>query len=170
VPLKAAVLRRFQRKAVNFRRLPTKYIGPRFADIGEPIQAIRPAETIEVRCAFAEPISAAETISRYVGKLVPQLCSILETKGLGAQCLDLVCHQSTAARSLRRPIEPRRRGMRPRGAILQAGGAFSAEAVRPFADGPAVDALRRGHGRNRPTCFGTFDHQHSTARWVLAFS
>lgn len=61
--------------------------------IGEPIETIRPPETVEVRRAFAEPISAAETISRYLGKMVPELCAILETKGLGARCLDLLCHR-----------------------------------------------------------------------------
>mgnify|MGYP006883603647 CR=1 FL=1 len=46
----------------------------------------------------------------------------------------------------------------------QAGGAFGAEAITPFANGPAVHTLGRGHGRNGPTRFETFDHQHSTAR------
>ena len=37
--------------------------------------------------AFGEPIGAAETIVRYVGKLVDQLCLSLQRKGLGAGCL-----------------------------------------------------------------------------------
>lgn len=41
---------------------------------------------------FVEPIGAAETIARYVGKLVVALCAELEERGLGALCFDLVCH------------------------------------------------------------------------------
>lgn len=61
--------------------------------IGEPIEPIRPPELIEVRRAFAEPIGAAETIARYIGRLVIQLCEALELKGLGARRVDLVCHR-----------------------------------------------------------------------------
>ena len=61
--------------------------------IGEPIEPIRPSELIEVRRAFAEPIGAAETIARYIGKLAIQLCETLELKGLGARRLDLICHR-----------------------------------------------------------------------------
>lgn len=59
----------------------------------EPIEPIRPAELIETRRVFAEPISAAETIARYIGKLVETLCSNLEQEGLGARRLDLVCQR-----------------------------------------------------------------------------
>ena len=62
-------------------------------DIGEPIEPIRPAALIEARRVFAEPISAAETIARYIGKLAVQLCEALEQKGLGARRLDLICHR-----------------------------------------------------------------------------
>ena len=46
-----------------------------------------------MRRAFAEPMGAAETIARYVGKLAAQLCESLERKGLGARRLDLICHR-----------------------------------------------------------------------------
>jgi protein ImuB len=59
----------------------------------EIIEPIRPAEMIEVRRAFAEPIGAAETIARYIGQLASQLCVMLEQKGLGARRLDLICHR-----------------------------------------------------------------------------
>ncbi|WP_449256018.1 DUF6504 family protein [Bosea sp. (in: a-proteobacteria)] len=62
-------------------------------DTAEPIEPIRPADLIEVRRAFAEPIGAAETIARYIGKLVVQLCELLEERGLGARRLDLICHR-----------------------------------------------------------------------------
>lgn len=61
--------------------------------LSEPIDPIRPDELIEVKRNFAEPIGAAETIARYIGKLVVQLCAELEAKGLGAKRLDLICHR-----------------------------------------------------------------------------
>ncbi|THK37048.1 DNA polymerase Y family protein [Ensifer sp. MPMI2T] len=61
--------------------------------LSEPIDPIRPDELIEVKRNFAEPIGATETIARYIGKLVVQLCAELEAKGLGAKRLDLICHR-----------------------------------------------------------------------------
>ncbi len=61
--------------------------------LAEPITPLRPPELVEVRRAFAEPIGAAETIARYIGKLVPSLCAALELRGLGARRLDLVFHR-----------------------------------------------------------------------------
>ncbi|MFX7820759.1 DNA polymerase Y family protein, partial [Acinetobacter baumannii] len=57
----------------------------------EPIEPVRPPEIVEVQRVFGEPIGAAETIARYVGKLVAALCERLETKGEGARRLDLLC-------------------------------------------------------------------------------
>ncbi len=62
-------------------------------DAGEPIVPLRPEWLIEVRRAFAEPIGAAETIARYIAKLVEMLCAVLEERGLGARRLDLLCHR-----------------------------------------------------------------------------
>lgn len=59
----------------------------------ESIDPVRTSDLIEVRRAFAEPIGAGETIARYIGKLVEQLCALLETKGLGARRLDLLLHR-----------------------------------------------------------------------------
>jgi protein ImuB len=59
----------------------------------EPIEPIRPPELTEVRRAFAEPISAAETIARYIGKLVEALCAALEQEGQGVRRLDLICQR-----------------------------------------------------------------------------
>ncbi len=61
--------------------------------VAEPIDPIRPPDAIEVRRAFAEPISAAETIARYVGQLVQGICVLLEEQGLGVRRLDLICHR-----------------------------------------------------------------------------
>jgi protein ImuB len=62
-------------------------------EVAEPIEPIHPEELIEMRRAFAEPIGAAETIARYIGKLAAQLCDALEQRGLGARRLDLICHR-----------------------------------------------------------------------------
>jgi protein ImuB len=74
----------------------------------EPIEPLRPAELVEVRRSFAEPIAAAETIARYLGKLVVKLCAALEQRGLGARRLDLLCwrvdaHIQTVRVGLARP-------------------------------------------------------------------
>lgn len=61
-----------------------------FGRVSEPIEPIRPEEIVEVRRNFAEPIGAAETIARYTGKLVAELCAELETRGQGARRLDLL--------------------------------------------------------------------------------
>ncbi len=61
--------------------------------MSELIEPVRPPDLIEVRRNFAEPIGAAETIARYTGKLVVDLCEGLEAKGLGAKRLDLLFHR-----------------------------------------------------------------------------
>lgn len=66
----------------------------------EPIEPVRPPDLIEVRRSFPEPIGAAETIARYIGKLVSQLCIELEAKGLGARRLDLICHRVDSRRQV----------------------------------------------------------------------
>ncbi|MFC3692266.1 MULTISPECIES: DUF6504 family protein [Methylopilaceae] len=62
-------------------------------DAAELIESVRPADLIEVRRAFAEPIGAPETIARYISKLVAELCERLEAGGLGARRLDLICRR-----------------------------------------------------------------------------
>ena len=61
--------------------------------LAEPIEPIRREALIEVRRAFAEPIGAAQTLERYIGKLAIQLCYALEGRGLGARRLDLICQR-----------------------------------------------------------------------------
>jgi protein ImuB len=63
-----------------------------FGRVGEPIDPIRLPDIPEVRRSFMEPISAAETIARYIGKLVVELCTRLEERGVGARRLDLLVH------------------------------------------------------------------------------
>lgn len=74
----------------------------------EPIDPFRPADVVEVRRSFAEPVAAAETIARYIGKLTENLCERLEERGLGARRLDLLCwrvdaHVQTVRVGLARP-------------------------------------------------------------------
>ncbi len=54
-----------------------------WARVSEPIEPIRPEEIVDVRRNFAEPIGAPETIARYTGKLVAELCASLEMRGQG---------------------------------------------------------------------------------------
>jgi len=61
--------------------------------LSEPIDPVRPADLIEARRTFPEPIGATETIARYIGKLTDTLCAALEEKGMGARRLDLLCHR-----------------------------------------------------------------------------
>lgn len=61
--------------------------------LAEPIDPVRPEEIVSVRRAFAEPIGAPETITRYIGKLVVALCERLTERGLGAKRVDLLCHR-----------------------------------------------------------------------------
>lgn len=61
--------------------------------LAEPIEPIRAPELIEVKRAFPEPIGAAETISRYIRKLVDQLIAALEVQGLGVRRVDLICQR-----------------------------------------------------------------------------
>ncbi|GCD70335.1 hypothetical protein NBRC3280_2970 [Acetobacter pasteurianus NBRC 3280] len=64
-----------------------------FGRIGEAIVPVRPVDPVEVSRNFAEPIGAAETIARYIGKLVPLLCQWLDERGQGVRRLDLLLHR-----------------------------------------------------------------------------
>ncbi|MCX2562287.1 DNA polymerase Y family protein [Acetobacter farinalis] len=64
-----------------------------FGRVAEPIMAVRPVDPVSVARNFAEPIGAAETIARYIGKLVPALCEELDARGDGIRLLDLLLHR-----------------------------------------------------------------------------
>ena len=61
--------------------------------LAEPVDPFRSPELPYVERLFAEPIGAAETIARYIEKLVVALCQELEQKGVGARRLDLICQR-----------------------------------------------------------------------------
>lgn len=69
-----------------------------FGRLSEPIEPIRAPEWIEVSRAFAEPIGAAETINKYVGRLIVQLVAELQRKGLGVRRTDLIVEKVDGSR------------------------------------------------------------------------
>ncbi|MND96850.1 DNA polymerase IV [compost metagenome] len=69
-----------------------------FGRTSEPIEPIRTAELIEVARSFAEPIAAAETINKYVGRLIVQLIEELQKRGLGVRRADLIVEKVDGTR------------------------------------------------------------------------
>lgn len=69
-----------------------------FGRLAEPIEPIRTPELVEVSKAFAEPIGAAETIDKYVGRLVIDLVAALHKRGLGVRRADLVVEKVDGTR------------------------------------------------------------------------
>ncbi|RWY70036.1 Y-family DNA polymerase [Rhizobium sp. WSM1325] len=69
-----------------------------FGRTPEPIDPIRTADIVEVSRAFAEPIGAAETINKYVGRLVAQLVAELQKRGLGVRRTDLIVEKVDGTR------------------------------------------------------------------------
>ncbi|NTE35212.1 Y-family DNA polymerase [Agrobacterium tumefaciens] len=64
-----------------------------YGRMSDPIDPIRTTDLVEVSRSFQEPIGAAETINKYVGRLVVQLVAELEKRGLGARRTDLIVHK-----------------------------------------------------------------------------
>ncbi|WP_454858409.1 Y-family DNA polymerase [Rhizobium binxianense] len=71
----------------------TRRLDQMYGRLAEPIEPIRPAELVEVHRSFAEPIGAAETIEKYITRLVGQLCLELQKRGLGVRRADLIVHR-----------------------------------------------------------------------------
>jgi protein ImuB len=67
---------------------PVRRLDQAFGRQAQPIEPVMAAETLTARRAFAEPISAPETMARYVTQLVAELCASLEAVSLGARRLD----------------------------------------------------------------------------------
>ncbi|MBO9101749.1 MULTISPECIES: Y-family DNA polymerase [unclassified Rhizobium] len=61
-----------------------------FGHVREPIEPIRSPGQIAVARTFQDPIGAAETIDKYVGRLVVELCDELQRQGLGVRRADLI--------------------------------------------------------------------------------
>ncbi|TBZ80626.1 DNA polymerase Y family protein [Rhizobium leguminosarum bv. viciae] len=69
-----------------------------FGRVSEPIDPIRSPEFVEIVRSFAEPIGAAETIDKYVGRLIVQLVAGLQRKGLGVRRTDLIVEKVDGTR------------------------------------------------------------------------
>ncbi|EJC64697.1 nucleotidyltransferase/DNA polymerase involved in DNA repair [Rhizobium leguminosarum bv. viciae WSM1455] len=69
-----------------------------FGRVSEPIDPIRSPELVEIVRSFAEPIGAAETIDKYVGRLIVQLLAELQRKGLGVRRTDLIVEKVDGTR------------------------------------------------------------------------
>jgi protein ImuB len=76
--------------ARRFGPEPGRRLDQAFGRCAEPIAPLCPPEPIRVGRAFAEPISAPETIARHIERLTDRLCPVLEQRGLGARRLDLL--------------------------------------------------------------------------------
>jgi len=76
--------------SLRFGPLPGCRLDQAYGRIAEPFESIAAPQLLYAKRNFAEPIAAAETITRYIGKLVDQLCIDLETKALGTRKLDLL--------------------------------------------------------------------------------
>ncbi len=76
--------------ALRFGSEPGRRLDQAFGRTAEPLRPICPPEFVHVRKAFAEPIGAPETLTRYITKLVESLCVEFERRGLGARSLDLL--------------------------------------------------------------------------------
>jgi protein ImuB len=64
-----------------------------FGRVAEPIEPLRTPDLVEVSRNFQEPIGAAETIAKYLRRLVGELTAELETRGLGVRRSDLIIHR-----------------------------------------------------------------------------
>ncbi|TCP84197.1 hypothetical protein C8J31_1081, partial [Rhizobium sp. PP-CC-2G-626] len=69
-----------------------------FGRVSEPIDPVRTPDLIVVSRSFAEPIGAAETIDKYVGRLVVALVEKLQEKGLGIRRADLLVEKVDGTR------------------------------------------------------------------------
>ncbi|QIO43081.1 DNA polymerase Y family protein [Rhizobium leguminosarum bv. trifolii] len=69
-----------------------------FGRTSEPIEPVHSPEWSEVTRQFAEPIGAAETINKYVARLVIELVEELQRKGLGARRTDLIVEKVDGTR------------------------------------------------------------------------
>ena len=73
-----------------------------FGHAPELLVYLDPPETPRARLAFAEPISAPETLARVTERLLVELCAELERRGVGGRRLDLVFRRvDGACRGLR---------------------------------------------------------------------
>lgn len=78
---------------LRFGPEPGRRLDQLFGRVAEPIEPLRTPDLVGVSKNFQEPIGAAETIEKYVRRLVGQLTAELEQRGLGVRRSDLVIHR-----------------------------------------------------------------------------
>ncbi|MCR6502496.1 DNA polymerase Y family protein [Shinella sp. CPCC 101442] len=78
---------------LRFGPEPGRRLDQLFGRVAEPIEPLRTPDLVVVSKNFQEPIGAAETIEKYVRRLVGQLTAELEQRGLGVRRSDLVIHR-----------------------------------------------------------------------------
>lgn len=71
-----------------------------FGRLAEPIDPLRTPDMVIAAKNFQEPIGAAETIAKYIRRLVSELTHRLEERGLGVRRCDLVIHRIDNTRQL----------------------------------------------------------------------
>ncbi len=76
--------------ALRFGPEPGLRLDQAFGRRPEPLLPVAPPETVAAERSFAEPISATETVQRYIDILARQLCGKLEARALGGRMLDLL--------------------------------------------------------------------------------
>lgn len=78
---------------LRFGPVPGRRLDQAYGRLVEPVTPVLPPDLLHIRRAFPEPIGAAETLTRYTGKLVDALCTALEAKGQGVRRIDLLFHR-----------------------------------------------------------------------------
>lgn len=78
---------------LRFGPEPGRRLDQLFGRVAEPIEPLRTPDLVVVSKNFQEPIGAAETIEKYVRRLVGQMTAELEQRGLGVRRSDLVIHR-----------------------------------------------------------------------------
>lgn len=87
---------------LRFGPEPGQRLDQAFGHAAEPLAYLDLPDAPRARLAFAEPISAPETLARVTERLLTELCTELERRGLGARRLDLVFRRvDGASRGLR---------------------------------------------------------------------
>ncbi len=84
-----------------------------YGRLAEPIDPIRPAELVEVHRSFAEPIGAAETIEKYITRLVRQLAWSFRSAASASVAPISLSIVSTTPYRLCEPGPPSRSVIRP---------------------------------------------------------
>ncbi|TNC59214.1 Y-family DNA polymerase [Rubellimicrobium roseum] len=79
--------------ALRFGPTPGRRLDQAFGRLPEPITPVVVPDLLRAERAFAEPISAPETLARAIGLLAEMLAQALEAQGLGARRLDLLFHR-----------------------------------------------------------------------------